>query len=150
MRGLSYCSLNYPNRLQRTQSYCWRFRLKACGARTRLLLCPHSVVYSCDISVGLLRSLPPSLLRALDHAALSAFNLRIIVITNMENSFSFTPLWKEISIAKRVDPALKPLHGIILQRALKDLPESENKKLQTEGMYCTVLLAFALTFSRHS
>ncbi|KAI8675396.1 hypothetical protein NCS57_00440700 [Fusarium keratoplasticum] len=54
----------------------------------------------------------------------------------MENSFSFSPLWREISIAKRVDPALKPLHGIILQRALRDipLPELENKKLQTEDI----------------
>ncbi|KAL6361293.1 hypothetical protein LRP88_04760 [Fusarium phalaenopsidis] len=54
----------------------------------------------------------------------------------MENSFSFSPLWREISLAKRVDPALKPLHGIILQRALRDipLPELEGKKLQTEDL----------------
>jgi hypothetical protein len=85
-------------------------------------------------------------------AGLFAFNLRITEITSMENSFSFSPLWREISIAKKVDPALKPLHGIILQRALRDipLPELESKKLQTEGMYYTVLLALTLTLSRHS
>ncbi|KAJ4309433.1 hypothetical protein N0V84_011502 [Fusarium piperis] len=54
----------------------------------------------------------------------------------MENLFSFTPLWSEISIAKRIDPALKPLQGIVLQRTLRKipLPESETQMLQTEDI----------------
>ncbi|RSL64405.1 hypothetical protein CEP53_004054 [Fusarium sp. AF-6] len=52
----------------------------------------------------------------------------------MENSLSFSPLWSEISVAKRIDPALKPLHSIALQRTLRNIPlrESDSKKLQTE------------------